>query len=237
MVDKIYIFDIDGTLTPSRLPMDKDFKDFFLEFIDNNRVWFVTGSDKDKTIEQIGEDLWLKAERCYQSSGNVLYKQGELIHKHDFELPQYYEDMLNILLEQSEYPVRAGNHIEKRIGTVNFSVVGRDCTQDQREAYAKWDEETEERKNFAWELNQRYHWFQAVVGGQISIDIFERGKDKGQIVDELINEEFEFFGDHMSPGGNDYPVIKQSMLKGIANKNKFHEVKDWQHTYNILKQK
>ena len=232
----IYIFDIDGTLTPSRLKMDDTFKRWFSKFMDTNRVWFITGSDHEKTIEQIGDDLWLKAERAYQCSGNVLYMDGELIEATDFTLPDYYEDMLNILLERSKYPVRAGNHIEKRFGTVNFSVVGRDCTQEQRDAYGEWDKENGERKEFANELNQRYPWISAVVGGQISIDIFEKGKDKGQIVDQLLNESFHFFGDHLDIGGNDYPVMREAIKRGIANKNTFHQVNGWQHTFKILKQ-
>ena len=27
-MDKVYIFDVDGTLTPSRLPMTEEFKEF-----------------------------------------------------------------------------------------------------------------------------------------------------------------------------------------------------------------
>ena len=48
-----YIFDIDGTLTPSRLPIDEDFKKWFLEWCKNKNVYLVTGSDKDKTIEPV----------------------------------------------------------------------------------------------------------------------------------------------------------------------------------------
>ena len=44
----IYIFDIDGTLTPSRNPIDKEFKKQFINFCKYNKVWLVTGSDKDK---------------------------------------------------------------------------------------------------------------------------------------------------------------------------------------------
>ena len=32
-MDKVFIFDVDGTLTPSRLPMTTEFREFFLEFI------------------------------------------------------------------------------------------------------------------------------------------------------------------------------------------------------------
>ena len=47
-----YIFDVDGTLTPSRLKMDKEFAKFFRNWIANKQVYLLTGSDHDKTIEQ-----------------------------------------------------------------------------------------------------------------------------------------------------------------------------------------
>ena len=48
-----YIFDVDGTLTPSRKKIDPDFLIFFNSFALANEVYLVTGSDRDKTIEQI----------------------------------------------------------------------------------------------------------------------------------------------------------------------------------------
>ena len=57
---KNYIFDIDGTLTPSRLPINKNFEIFFINWMKEKNVYLVTGSDKEKTIEQI-EDTGEKA--------------------------------------------------------------------------------------------------------------------------------------------------------------------------------
>ena len=51
-----FIFDVDGTLTPSRGTIDAGFKEFFMDFCNKNNVYLVTGSDRPKTIEQIGED-------------------------------------------------------------------------------------------------------------------------------------------------------------------------------------
>ena len=53
-----YLFDVDGTLTPSRKPMVLDFKTYFKFWVrtqqsSGNKVYLVTGSDKDKTIEQV----------------------------------------------------------------------------------------------------------------------------------------------------------------------------------------
>lgn len=228
----IYIFDVDGTLTPSRNPMDKDFKDFFKKFIKKKRVWLISGSDKDKTIEQVGEDIWTSVERAYQSSGNQLWVKGKLKYQYEFKTEDYLKELLEMFLDKSEYPHRYGNHIEERPGALNFSVVGRDCTQEQREHYAKWDDKHQERKDFAWEIKERYPWLDAVVGGEISIDIYEKFKDKGQIVKD-IRGKFEFFGDRLYPGGNDF-AIQQEIVIQKRKGCKTHPVKTWRDTEELL---
>lgn len=229
----IYIFDIDGTLTPSRNPIDKKFKDDFLNFCKHNKVWLVTGSDKDKSIEQLGEDAWLAADRAYQCCGNQLWIEGKLVKETDWSGDEYLVKMLETLLERSEYPHRYGNHIEKRIGMVNFSVVGRNCTQDQRNDYFAWDNTNKEREAFAKELVQRYPWLDATIGGEISIDIYRKGEDKGQILNDLNGEKFTFFGDNLVPGGNDYAIVEQSERRKLEG-NKFHHVNSWKDTRDLL---
>ena len=61
-----YVFDVDGTLTPSRGLIDPEFKAFFNAFCLFNDVYLVTGSDRDKTIEQVGEDTYNLCKRVYQ---------------------------------------------------------------------------------------------------------------------------------------------------------------------------
>ena len=63
MVDK-FIFDVDGTLTPSRQEIDMDFA-VFPEFCAENDVYLVTGSDREKTIEQVGEEIYSPVPRVY----------------------------------------------------------------------------------------------------------------------------------------------------------------------------
>lgn len=229
----IYIFDIDGTLTPSRNKMDKQFQELFKNFISAYRVWLISGSDHTKTVEQIGVDIWTNVERAYQCSGNQLFQKGSLIRSSDWEIPIQTKGCLEKFLEESKYPHRYGNHIETRPGMVNFSIVGRQCTQEQREEYFKWDKEHKEREAFVWELKERYKFLDAVVGGEISIDIYPRGKDKGQIVDELKDNKFMFFGDRLEPGGNDYSMKLATMHNRLKG-NEFFHVKSWKDTRNLL---
>ena len=52
-MDKIFIFDVDGTLTPSRQKMTKEFKEFFSKWTEENLFYLVTGSDLPKLQEQM----------------------------------------------------------------------------------------------------------------------------------------------------------------------------------------
>ena len=60
---KKFIFDVDGTLTPSRGKIDEKFSQFFFDFCTLNHVYLVTGSDKPKTVEQIGNVIYGMAKR------------------------------------------------------------------------------------------------------------------------------------------------------------------------------
>ena len=48
-----YIFDVDGTLTPSRRAMNVAFTSWFEHFVTHNAVYLVTGSDREKTLEPV----------------------------------------------------------------------------------------------------------------------------------------------------------------------------------------
>ena len=69
-----FIFDVDGTITPSRKKIQDDFGSSFLTFCRNHDVYLVTGSDRDKTIEQIGLSLYCACKRVYNCAGNDVYE-------------------------------------------------------------------------------------------------------------------------------------------------------------------
>ena len=51
---KKFIFDVDGTLTDSRQQIDLSFEAYMIKFCCKYDVYLVTGSDRAKTIEQVG---------------------------------------------------------------------------------------------------------------------------------------------------------------------------------------
>lgn len=233
----VYAFDVDGTLTPSRLKMDPKFQKFFLDFCKYNYVYLVTGSDKDKTIEQVGEEVWNAAAGCLQSCGNHIFVEGEEVYRNNWEPNEDLIKLLESFLKISKWKKQTSNHIERRIGLVNFSVVGRDCTQEQRDEYGEWDDLNKERLDMAAIINESFPELEASVGGQISIDIHPRGANKSQAKKWILNKHkntktvIRFYGDKTMEGGNDYDLANI-----LEYPHKVFQVNDWQETYKLLKQ-
>ena len=98
-----FIFDVDGTLTPSRGKIDNDFKKFFVEFCMNNNVYLVTGSDKPKTVEQIGNELYSMAKRVYNCSGSEVWVGDKQIKTNDWKIPYNVRSWLLDKLEESDF--------------------------------------------------------------------------------------------------------------------------------------
>ena len=237
-MNKVFIFDVDGTLTPSRLPMTEEFQKFFQKWVTKNKFYLVTGSDLPKLQEQMC--LYdIEAEGIFTCCGNQYWKpdpsivnvSAELIYENKFELPPHLDLFLNIVLKQSPYPHRYGNHIEDRGSMVNFSIVGRDCTQEQREEFFEWDNENNERERIANIIKSKATGIDAVIGGQISIDIYPEGCDKSQILKHIEADEYVFIGDRTEEGGNDYPLAK---LMTETDNCRYYQTESPEQTQKIL---
>lgn len=227
-----FIFDVDGTLTPSRQKIDNKFKDFFIQFCQSNRVFLITGSDYAKTVEQLGKEIVYAVNRVYNCSGNDVWEKDINVKSSSWKLPEDARDWLNKKLLSSNFVLRTGNHIEDRPGSVNFSIVGRNATLGERELYKKYDQEVGEREKISIEFNHTFQNLESRIGGETGIDIYQKGLDKSQIVSDFNKDDkLYFFGDKMDPGGNDYPLGKRIERE---NKGMAVNVKNWQDTFEIL---
>jgi phosphomannomutase len=222
-----FIFDVDGTLTPSRRSIDTEFQRFFLDFIYANQVYLVTGSDSDKTIEQLGQDIFNQVARVYNCNGTDTWERGVNTYTNEWIIPHNAKSWLTEKLEESSFPLRTGNHIEERPGMVNFSIVGRNATMGERKLYVQYDQKDNERSLIAKLFNKEFPTLQATVGGDTGFDIAPIGLDKSQIMKDFNkDDQIYFFGDMMELGGNDYPLaIKVSDPI---------QVSDWKETKEYL---
>ncbi len=229
---KKFIFDVDGTLTPSRDKIHPEFSPLFWELTKSEAVYLVTGSDRQKTLEQVTPEIYNSCKRVYNCSGSDVYEGDKNVYRDEWELPKDVEIHLNDELSFSKFPIRNGNHIERRPGGVNFSILGRDPDPMKgREEYMKWDKIHTERLYLARRLRYSFPHLTVALGGQTGIDIGPEGADKSQILRDFSKDDvIHFFGDRMEKGGNDH-----SLGEAVKEMGGYpHHVKDWEDTRTQL---
>ena len=228
-----YIFDVDGTLTPSRSEIDHDFAVFFSTFCAENEVYLVTGSDRAKTVEQVGEEIYSLCKRVYNCSGSDVWEGETNIRTQDWKIPYHVKTFLENKLEESDFALRTGNHIEQRPGMINFSIVGRNATLGERKLYVEYDTKYSERNLIADLFNIEFASLEARPGGETGIDISPKGADKSQIlVDFDSTDVLHFFGDRMDIAGNDYPLSKVIVDNNLGF---CYNILNYKQTWSILK--
>ena len=229
---KKFIFDVDGTLTPSRGKIHPDFAILFTKLTSGEEVYLVTGSDRKKTLEQVTTEIYNSCKRVYNCSGSDAYEGDENVYRDDWDIPEQVERFLQDELDFSQFPIRNGNHIEKRPGGVNFSVLGRDSDPFKgRKEYLSWDKIHTERLFIAHRLRYQFSNINVALGGQTGIDIGPLGADKSQILRDFSeDDELYFFGDMMEEGENDY-----ALGEAVKNRGGFtYKVDTWTDTRDVI---
>ena len=228
----IYIFDMDGTLTPARLPMTAEFAADFYSWQQKHDSFLATGSDYKKVKEQLPELVINAFTGVYASMGNVLVAKGELIYQNHFKPRGELLAMLEDFRKQTRYTGDLyPNYIEERTGMINFSVLGRNCPYGERERYKAWDSINKERENIAAQIRNAFPEYEVAVGGSISMDITPLGCGKEQIARHLRktypDDKIVFFGDKTFKGGNDYELayeLSQMEMAEVVQVNGYTEV-------------
>lgn len=211
----VLVFDMDGTITAPVQVMSDEFADLFSSVVDRHPAYIVSGSDIGKIEAQVPQAIRARLAGIFCCAGNEFWSGGTMKYRSDWRPSDELLEFCLGLIEGSLYPERAGCHIEVRTGMMNVSVVGRNATAAQREAYAGYDMRVDERLKMVTAIMAEFPDVTATVGGQISIDVHQAGRDKGQvaaILGHLHREDgIHFFGNRMD--GNDAPLacaLKQS---------------------------
>lgn len=234
----IYLFDVDGTLTSARKEIEPKHDLIFKDFIEKNEVYLVTGSDLPKIKEQLPEEILNDIKGIFCCLGNVLYQNNKEVYKNT---PKWSEELLYLCKDyyvRSIYHTKTGNHIEKRIGIINISSVGRNAGNYDRKTYEEWDCIHHERRSFADYINNKLSHYEASIGGSISIDISVRGQNKSQVLRWFrkngVKEPISFFGDKVSQGGNDHPLA--IALEDENSNNKIYKINQYSETFDKIQE-
>ena len=133
-----YVFDVDGTLTAPRQPIEAVFGKFFLAFAQQRSVVLVSGSDLGKLQEQLPDEILNACTAVFSCAGAERWVCSRLVSRKTHLFPAELVALCENFVAESSYPGRFGNHLEFRTGMLNVSAVGRNATVAQREEYFAW---------------------------------------------------------------------------------------------------
>ena len=161
----------------------------------------------------------------FSENGLDAYKLGQQIKRtsiKDYLGDAKLKSLINFILHyiaDLDIPVKRGTFIEFRAGMLNVSPIGRNCSQEERDAFEKFDEGAGVRKKMVAVLKEKFADLGLTysIGGQISFDVFPKGWDKTyclQFVEKDGFDDIHFFGDKTYEGGNDFEIFSDPRTKG-----------------------
>ncbi|GAY42139.1 hypothetical protein CUMW_064520 [Citrus unshiu] len=155
------LFDVDGTLTAPRKAATPQMLEFMRELRKVVTVGVVGGSDLSKISEQLGKTV---TKICFRALNNVLvnavideydyvfsenglvaHKDGKLIGTQSLKSflgGEKLKEFINFTLHyiaDLDIPIKRGTFIEFRSGMLNISPIGRNCSQEERDEFERYD--------------------------------------------------------------------------------------------------
>lgn len=226
-------FDLDGTLAESKQPLKDAMGDALASLLSVAHVAVISGGDWPQFQKQVASRLPKHADLSklwlMPTTGTKLYT-----YKHSEWQPIYAElfsaEEKQAILTAFDASLAAtgfvpeqtwGERIEDRGSQITFSALGQQAPVSAKEV---WDPDFAKRKVIQADLYKRLPTLSINMGGATSIDITQKGVDKGYGLKKLRDasgiplEKMVFIGDAIFPGGNDYPA-KQLGLDTILVKN------------------
>ena len=100
---KCFLFDIDGTLTEPRQPMDSEFATWFENWVSERNVYLISGSDLPKIQEQIPSKILNKCKGVFSCMGNEFWIDNKNIYKNQLEIPEEVENFLESKIVNSDF--------------------------------------------------------------------------------------------------------------------------------------
>lgn len=231
-MEKLIIFDLDGTLAESKSSLDNEMAALLENLITKIKVAVISGADWPQFEKQLLSQL-----QENESLGNlsILPTCGTKFYEYSTGWNQKYSE--NLSQEEKEKITNAfskvtkvlnfniketwGEVIEDRDSQITFSALGQKADLEEKK---KWDPDFAKRKKMKAMLDDLIPEFSVKLGGSTSVDVTRIGVDKAYGIKKLqetlsINvNEMLFIGDALFPGGNDYPV-KELGVNSIQVKN------------------
>lgn len=219
---RLIVFDLDGTLAPSKSPLDDEMAALFARLLGVIKVAIISGGDYPQFQKQVLDRL---APGSNFANLSILPTSGTKFFTYDREWHKLYsEDLTDDQKTKIESALESavastgfqptetwGERIEDRGTQITYSALGQEAPLDAKE---KWDPDFAKRKAIKAVLDKTLPDFSVRLGGTTSIDVTRQGIDKAYGIHKLRDvlgisiAEMLFIGDAIFPGGNDYAALQ-----------------------------
>ncbi|HUX80849.1 MAG TPA: HAD-IIB family hydrolase [Candidatus Paceibacterota bacterium] len=227
-MNKLIIFDLDGTLAESKQPLTKEMALLLAKLLTVTNVAVISGGALPQFLTQIVAQLPPSAKMAHlfllPTSGAALYEyqQGELKKIYEERLSEkeaaHIETVMRVAGTETGYidfsKPGYGKRIEYRGSQVTLSALGQLAPLKEKKA---WDPTHIKRDTLRAYLAERLPEFSVTVGGTTSIDVTKHAIDKAYGVRKLSERlgipesEALYVGDELREGGNDAAVYKTNV--------------------------
>jgi phosphomannomutase len=220
---RLIVFDLDGTLAPSKSSLEKDMAEHLDNLLTVAKVSVISGGAwpqfEKQLLANLPKDDKLGGLSLLPTSGTrfMRYDHGTWteLYAENFTADEKKKiiDALNKALDQSGFREKKhwGEIIEDRDSQITMSALGQEAPLDVKKT---WDPDFEKRKKIKAILDPMLPEFSVGMGGSSSIDVTRPGVDKAYGIEKLKGElnipieDMIFIGDALFPGGNDEPARK-----------------------------
>lgn len=221
---KLVVFDFDGTLNASKVPIDPEMKEILTELLEKKLVAIISGSGYDYYKINILDVLDCSPEllsklflfpttstRFYRYEGE--WKQiyaDELTSEERAQVKEAFEKAFQDIGYQHP-PQLFGEVVEDRGTQITFSALGQQAPLELKQ---QWRATQDRRPEIIEALKKYLPNFEIKMPGVTSIDVTRKGIDKGYGVEQMRDHlniavsEMVFVGDALYEGGNDHAVLR-----------------------------
>jgi HAD superfamily hydrolase (TIGR01484 family) len=217
---KLIVFDLDGTLAPSKQPLDKGVGQWIARLLGVCQVAVISGGAwpqfQTQLLANLPGDAALDRLSLLPTSGTRFYKYDgawKQLYAEDFTDDEKTRIIaaLDQVFDASGFKPSQhwGETIEDRGSQITLSALGQ---QAPLEAKEKWDPDFAKRKAMQAKLATLLPEFSIGMGGATSLDITRPGIDKAYGIGKLTSElniavaDMVYVGDALFEGGNDFPA-------------------------------
>ena len=223
---KLIVFDLDGTLAPSKSSVDEETASLLHDLLGIVQVAVISGGAwtqfETQMLSHLPRDQRLTKLSILPTCGTQFFQyttEWKKLYSEDFTADEKNTvvNSLKQAVATAGFTVQKtwGATIEDRGTQVTWSALGQQAPLEEKQ---KWDPDYARRKQIKAGLDALIPQFSVRIGGATSIDVTRPGIDKAYGIGKLRDilgislQDMVYVGDALFVGGNDYPAEQAGVI-------------------------